>query len=85
MRRDYPIVSFVGFRVRKVEDGAIYVSREKDIVNVISLALDPAKIAQVIDRGSSHAVSLRAGSGPRAPILEAGARIIFPVAEPRSA
>jgi hypothetical protein len=39
---DYPIVYFVGFRVRKIEDGAIFVSREKDIVNVISLkALDP--------------------------------------------
>jgi hypothetical protein len=39
---DYPIVYFVGFRVRKIEDGAIFVSREKDVVNVISLkALDP--------------------------------------------
>jgi len=39
---DYPIVYFVGFRVRKIEDNTIYVSREKDIVNVISLkALDP--------------------------------------------
>jgi len=39
---DYPIVYFVGFRVRKIENGTIYVSREKDIVNVISLkALDP--------------------------------------------
>ena len=39
---DYPIVYFVGFRVRKIADGAIYVSREKTIVNVISLkAIDP--------------------------------------------
>jgi hypothetical protein len=40
--QDFPIVYFVGFRVRKIEDGTIFVSREKDIVNVISLkALDP--------------------------------------------
>jgi hypothetical protein len=39
---DHPIVYFVGFRVRKIEDGTIFVSREKDILNVISLkALDP--------------------------------------------
>ncbi len=39
---DYPIVYFVGFRVRKIEDNTIYVSREKDVVNVISLhELDP--------------------------------------------
>jgi hypothetical protein len=39
---DFPIVYFIGFRVRKIEDGTIFVSREKDIVNVISLkALDP--------------------------------------------
>jgi hypothetical protein len=39
---DYPIVYFVGFRVREIEDGVITVSREQDIVNVISLhALDP--------------------------------------------
>ena len=38
---DFPIVYFVGFRVRKIENGTIFVSREKDIVNVISLnALD---------------------------------------------
>jgi hypothetical protein len=41
--QDYPIVYFVGFRVRKIEDGTIFVSREKDIVNVISLkTLDPS-------------------------------------------
>jgi len=34
---DYPIVYFVGFRVRRIEDNTIYVSREKDVVNVISL------------------------------------------------
>jgi hypothetical protein len=39
---DFPIVYFVGFRVRKIENATIFVSREKDIVNVISLnALDP--------------------------------------------
>jgi hypothetical protein len=39
---DFPIVYFIGFRVRKIENGTIFVSREKDIVNVISLnALDP--------------------------------------------
>ena len=39
---DYPIVYFVGFRVRKIEDNTIFVSREPDVVNVISLhALDP--------------------------------------------
>jgi hypothetical protein len=39
---DYPIVYFVGFRVRKIEDNTIFVSREKDVVNVISLhELDP--------------------------------------------
>ena len=38
---DYPIVYFVGFRVRKIEDNTIFVSREPDVVNVISLhALD---------------------------------------------
>ena len=34
---DYPIAYFVGFRVRKIEKGTIFVSREKGIVNVISL------------------------------------------------
>jgi len=39
---DYPIAYFVGFRVRDIQDGAIRVSREQDVVNVISLkALDP--------------------------------------------
>jgi hypothetical protein len=39
---DYPIVYFVGFRVLKIEDDTIFVAREKDVVNVISLhALDP--------------------------------------------
>ncbi len=41
-REDYPIVYFVGFRVRQIEDDTILVTREKDVVNVISLkALDP--------------------------------------------
>ena len=40
--KDYPIVYFVGFRVRKIADGTIYVSRKKTTVNVISLkAIDP--------------------------------------------
>lgn len=34
---DYPIVYFVGFRVRTIEPPDIRVMREKDIVNVISL------------------------------------------------
>jgi hypothetical protein len=40
---DYPIAYFVGFRVRDIgDDGSILVTRERDIVNVISLkALDP--------------------------------------------
>jgi len=39
---DYPIVYFVGYRVRAIENGTIEVSREKDVVNVISLKeLDP--------------------------------------------
>jgi hypothetical protein len=40
---DYPIAYFVGFRVREIGgDGSIVVTREKDIVNVMSLkALDP--------------------------------------------
>lgn len=39
---DYPIIYFVGFRVRKIVGGVIFVSREKNTVNVISLkAIDP--------------------------------------------
>jgi hypothetical protein len=39
---DYPVVYFVGFKVRDIDDGAILVSREKGTVNVISLKrLDP--------------------------------------------
>jgi hypothetical protein len=34
---DYPIVYFVGYRVRKIEDNTIFVTREPDVVNVISL------------------------------------------------
>ncbi len=42
MREDYPIVYFVGYRVRKIAKNTIFVSREKDVVNVISLsARDP--------------------------------------------
>jgi hypothetical protein len=40
---DYPIVYFVGFKVREFRNGAIFVSREKGKVNVISLKkLDPS-------------------------------------------
>ncbi len=39
---DYPVGYFVGFKVRGIRDGAIFVSREKGTVNVISLKkLDP--------------------------------------------
>jgi hypothetical protein len=39
---DYPVAYFVGFKVRDIRDGAIYVSRQKGTVNVISLkAIDP--------------------------------------------
>jgi len=39
---DYPVAYFVGFTVREIRDGAIFVSREKGAVNVISLKdLDP--------------------------------------------
>jgi hypothetical protein len=34
---DYPIVYFIGFRVREIHEGTIFVSREKKAVNVISL------------------------------------------------
>ena len=39
---DYPIVYFVGFKVKEIGNGTILVSREKGTVNVISLkTLDP--------------------------------------------
>lgn len=39
---DYPVAYFVGFRIREIRDGAIFVTREKGTVNVISLKeLDP--------------------------------------------
>jgi hypothetical protein len=41
---DYPIVYFVGFRATKIEDNTIYVLREKDLVNVISLHAIDAKL-----------------------------------------
>jgi hypothetical protein len=41
---DYPIVYFVGFRVRAIEGGAIQVSRETDVVNVLSLKALDAKL-----------------------------------------
>jgi hypothetical protein len=34
---DYPIVYFIGFRVREIYEDTIFVSREKKVVNVISL------------------------------------------------
>jgi hypothetical protein len=34
---DYPVAYFVGFKVREIRDGAIYVSRAKGTVNIISL------------------------------------------------
>jgi hypothetical protein len=43
-REDFPIVYFVGFRVREIEGDTIFVSREKDIVNVISLSALDAKL-----------------------------------------
>jgi len=39
---DYPVVYFVGFKVRDIRHGAIYVSHQKGTVNVISVkSLDP--------------------------------------------
>jgi hypothetical protein len=39
---NYPIVYFIGFRARKIDGDTIFVSRNKESVNVISLkALDP--------------------------------------------
>jgi hypothetical protein len=34
---DYPVAYFVGFKVQQIRGGAIFVSREKGVVNVISL------------------------------------------------
>jgi hypothetical protein len=39
---DYPVAYFVGFKVREISDGAIFVSRDKGMVNIISLKeIDP--------------------------------------------
>jgi hypothetical protein len=39
---DYPVAYFIGFKVREIRNGVIFVSREKGAVNVISLkGLDP--------------------------------------------
>jgi len=39
---DYPVAYFVGFEIKDIRDGAIYVSRRKGTVNVISLkTIDP--------------------------------------------
>ena len=43
-REDYPIVYFIGFRVREIEANTIFVSREKDIVNVIALNVLDTKL-----------------------------------------
>jgi hypothetical protein len=41
-RDDYPVAYLVGFRVRQISGGTIYVTRQKDNVNIISLKkLDP--------------------------------------------
>jgi hypothetical protein len=45
---DFPILYFIGFRVRRIKQETIFLSREKDIVNVISLnALDPKLDKQI--------------------------------------
>src|SRR5205814_863215 len=50
-REDYPIVYFVGSRVRTIESGTIEVSREKEVVNVISLKdLAPALVSGCASR-----------------------------------
>jgi hypothetical protein len=49
---DYPVVYFVGFKVREINKNSISVSRENDAVNVVSLKrIDPEldKHARIID------------------------------------
>lgn len=45
---DFPIIYFVGFRVRQIKDNTIFVAREKDVVNVISLKTLDAKLEKHI-------------------------------------
>jgi hypothetical protein len=55
---DYPVAYFVGFEVREIRDRAIFVTRKKDNVNIISLKqLDPTldKPTKVEDF-QSHAI-----------------------------
>jgi len=52
---DYPVAYFVGFKVKEVRDGTIFVTREKETVNVISLKnIDPDldKHTKVVDAQS---------------------------------
>jgi len=54
---DYPVAYFVGFKVKEIRGGSIYVARDKGTVNVISLKkIDPDldKPTKVID-AQSHA------------------------------
>jgi hypothetical protein len=63
---DYPIVYLVGFRVMEIDNGTITVSREKDIVNVLSLhALDPEldKHLQVKLKDSNEVLCRDLGEG----------------------
>ena len=52
---DYPVAYFVGFKVKEIRDGTIFVSRDKEAVNVISLRkIDPDldKYTKVVDAQS---------------------------------
>ena len=55
---DYPVAYFVGFRVREIRAHTIYVTREKDNVNIISLKkLDPnLDKATKVEDFRSHAI-----------------------------
>jgi len=55
---DYPIVYFIGFRVRKISDDTIFVSREEGIVNVISLkAIDDKHFKVQVFEGTKELCS----------------------------
>jgi hypothetical protein len=45
---DYPIAYFIGFRVDEIQNAQILVSREKDVVNVISLKKLDANLSKRI-------------------------------------
>jgi hypothetical protein len=52
---DYPVAYFVGFKVKEIHDGTIFVTREKRTVNVVSLKkIDPDldKHTKVVDAQS---------------------------------